>query len=99
MSGEYKEEIVGQSDPHRYQRQRFILDLPARQAERVAGEGIPHDVADGRGGDHFVRLFLLCPLLTYDDPLEAYDMLVKEERVSTDQPSPGGLAAAAVVAH
>ena len=39
-------------------------------------------VAIGSGGDHFVRPFILCPTLTHDDPLEAYDMLVKEERGS-----------------
>ena len=56
-------------------------------------------VAVGSGEDCVVRPFLLCPPLTHDDPLEAYDTLVKEECGSDAQPSPLGLAAAAAVAR
>ena len=56
-------------------------------------------VAVGSGGDHVVQPFLLFPPLTHDDPLEAYYMLMNEERVSDAKPSPIGLTAAADVAR
>ena len=45
-------------------------------------------VTVGSGGDRFVQPFLLFPLLNYDDPLEAYDTLMKKERGSDEQFSP-----------
>ena len=53
--------------------------------------------AVGSGGDCVVQSFLICTPLMHDNPLEAYDMLVKEERGSDAQPSPLGLAVASAV--
>ena len=56
-------------------------------------------VTVGSSGNRFVRPFLLFPPLTHNDTLEAYDMLVKEERGSNDPPSSLGPAVAAAVAR
>ena len=63
------------------------------------GEDPGRIVTVGSSGNRFVRPFLLCTPLMHNNPLEAYDMLVKEERGSDAQTSPLGLAAAAAVAR
>ena len=84
-------------------------DCPARQQH--AGYPIQPPSPPGEGADpgrivtvgssenRFVRPFLLFPPLTHKDPLEVYDMLVKEERGSNDPPSSLGPAVAAAVAR
>ena len=73
--------------------------LSIRLLRPSGGEDPGRIVAVGSGGYRVVQPFLIFPPLTQDDPLEAYDMLLKEECGSDAQPSTLGLAAAAVVAR
>ena len=84
-------------------------DLPAWQqhaGSRCQPPSPPHGwaipgriITVGNSENCFVQPFLLCPPLTHNYPLEAYEMLVKEEHGGDAKPSLLGLAAAAAIAR